>query len=144
MTLESATLKKTIKVVAAVMTKDENVFCAERAYGFLKGKWEFPGGKVEKGESSEQALIREIQEELNTLISVDSFLMNVHYEYDTFVLDMDVFNCHIAEGRLAINEDIHLAEAWLPIGSINQEDWCPADQSVVAKLQQNFLDKMSK
>src|SRR5574344_2062956 len=82
MTSESKTqTKKRIRVVAAIIRNGGKIFCAQRAYGFLKGKWEFPGGKIEQGETPEKALIREIKEELDTQIVVDDFVMNVVYEY---------------------------------------------------------------
>ena len=128
--------KKTLRVVAAVIHKDNQIFCAQRDYGFLKGKWEFPGGKIEKGETPEQALIREIKEELDTTITIDGFLMNVVYEYPEFILDMDVFNAHVTEGRLDIEKGIHSAEAWLDVASLQEEDWCPADQLIVSKIKE--------
>jgi len=128
--------KKTLRVVATVIHKDNQIFCAQRDYGFLKGKWEFPGGKIEKGETPEQALIREIKEELDTTITIDGFLMNVVYEYPEFILDMDVFNAHVTEGRLDIEKGIHSAEAWLDVASLQEEDWCPADQLIVSKIKE--------
>jgi 8-oxo-dGTP diphosphatase len=126
--------KKRIRVVAAIIHNESKIFCAQRAYGFLKGKWEFPGGKIEQGETPEQALIREIKEELDTTIVVDSFVMNVVYEYPEFILDMDVFDSHVQTGRLEIEQGIHSAEAWLDISSLQEEDWCPADQKIVSFL----------
>jgi 8-oxo-dGTP diphosphatase len=116
------------------MQKGDTIFAAQRAYGFLKGKWEFPGGKIEAGETPEQALAREIKEELDTEIVVDSFFMNVVYEYPEFILDMDVFLCHVSKGRLEIEQGIHMAEAWLKKSELQEEDWCPADQMIVAKI----------
>ena len=124
---------KTIRVVAALIEKDDCIFAAKRAYGFLKGRWEFPGGKIEAGESGEQAIIREIQEELDTIIAVDGFFMNVQYDYPEFHLDMDVYRCHIVKGRLELNPEIHGEEATLPISSLLEEPWCPADLLVVEK-----------
>jgi 8-oxo-dGTP diphosphatase len=135
MTSESKTqTKKRIRVVAAIIRNGGKIFCAQRAYGFLKGKWEFPGGKIEQGETPEKALIREIKEELDTQIVVDDFVMNVVYEYPAFILDMDAFNAHVKTGRLVIEEGIHSAEAWLDVASLQEEDWCPADQAIVAKI----------
>jgi len=132
---ESKTLtKKRLRVVAAVIQSDDKIFCAQRDYGFLKGKWEFPGGKIEKGETPEQALFREIKEELDTTIEIDGFLMNVVYDYPEFILDMDVFSAHIKEGRLKIEKGIHSAEAWLAVSSLQEEDWCPADAKIVAQI----------
>jgi 8-oxo-dGTP diphosphatase len=138
MTSESKTsTKKRTRVVATILQKDDKIFAAQRAYGFLKGKWEFPGGKIEAGETPEQALIREIKEELDTDITVDSFFMNVQYEYPEFILDMDVFLCHVKTGRLEIEQGIHMAEAWLTKADLQEEDWCPADQMIVSKLKAN-------
>lgn len=127
-------MKKTIKVVAALIEKDGKVFSAERAYGDLKGKWEFPGGKVEPRETEEEALKREIKEELNTEIQVDSFFCREVYEYPGFILDMDVFSCHVLKGRLEVEEGIHLAERWIPISELDSVDWCPADREIVKKF----------
>jgi 8-oxo-dGTP diphosphatase len=129
--------KKRLRVVAAVIHHGDMIFCAQRDYGFLKGKWEFPGGKIEAGETPEQALIREIQEELDTTIIIDGFLMNVIYDYPEFILDMDVFDAHVKEGRLNIEKGIHSAEAWLKVSELQEEDWCPADQKIVLKLKKN-------
>lgn len=135
MTSESKTpTKKRIRVVAAIIHNGNKIFCAQRAYGFLKGKWEFPGGKIEQGETPEQALIREIKEELDTVIVVDRFAMNVIYEYPEFTLDMDAFDAHVKEGRLEIEQGIHSAETWLETETLQEEDWCPADQKIVAFL----------
>lgn len=127
-------IKKRLKVVAAIIRKDDKIFCAQRDYGFLKGKWEFPGGKIENGETPEDALIREIKEELDTEIAVNRLIMNVVYEYPEFILDMDVFDVRVVEGRLKIEKGIHSAEAWLSIPALQEEDWCPADQQIVAHL----------
>lgn len=127
-------MKKTIHVVAAIIVNGKTIFSAQRAYGFLKGKWEFPGGKVEKGETNEEALVREIKEELDTVIQVDSFFTNVVYEYEEFILNMDVYYCHVLKGRLEVEKGIHLAEAWLEKDTLNSEDWCPADSIVVQRL----------
>lgn len=135
MTSESKTqTKKRLRVVAAVIEKDGKVFSAQRDYGFLKGKWEFPGGKIEAGETPEQALVREIKEELDTDIVVDSFLTNVVYEYPEFILDMDAFVCHIKNGRLEVEKGIHSAETWMSKEQLAKEDWCPADKEIVKKI----------
>ena len=128
-------MKKTIKVVAAIIqNKNGDVFIAERGYGFLKGKWEFPGGKVEKGEDDDKALKREIREELDTTLSIGPLFTNVKYDYGDFFLDRNCYLCHILEGRLKRKEEIHLAEAFQPISQLKEEDFCPADALVVAKL----------
>jgi 8-oxo-dGTP diphosphatase len=133
-------MKKTLRVVAAVLRQKDMIFCAQRDYGFLKGKWEFPGGKIEAGESPEDALKREILEELDTTIAIDGFFMNVIYDYPEFTLDMDVFLAHVEKGRLEIEKGIHSAEAWLTISSLEEEAWCPADQRIVEKLKRTSFE----
>lgn len=131
---------KTIRVVAAILLNDKGeVFSAERAYGELKGKWEFPGGKIEQGETPEQAIVREIQEELGTSVSVKRFYCNVKYDYPTFHLDMDVFLCDIIKGSLRIEEGIHMGQCFTPIDNLRQGDWCPADALVVSKILEEGL-----
>ncbi len=126
---------KSIRVVAAILLNEKNeVFSAERGYGELKGKWEFPGGKIEEGESPEQAIVREIKEELGASISVKRFYCNVEYDYPTFHLDMDVFLCEVEEGSLQIEEGIHMGQCFTPIEKLRQEDWCPADALIVNKI----------
>lgn len=131
-------MEKRIRVVAAIIKQDNKIFCAQRAYGFLKGKWEFPGGKIEEGETPEEAIKREIKEELDTEIEVDSFLMNEVYEYPEFILDMDCFMCHVKSGRLQVEEGIHLAECWCDVDKLNELKWCPADKEIVERFK-SFL-----
>ena len=104
--------RKHIKVVAAVIRNGDQIFATQRGYGNYKDWWEFPGGKVEPGETPEEALVREIMEELNAEIAVDSFLTTVEYDYPEFHLSMDCFWCHIREGALTLLE--HEAARWLP------------------------------
>ena len=94
---------KTIKVAAAIIKKDNKILIASRKTGEFAGMFEFPGGKVEPGETSKQALIREIQEELETSINIDEFFMNVNYTYPTFILDMDWFICSLKDDHLTLN-----------------------------------------
>lgn len=116
---------KTIKVVAAVIRKDNLIFATQRGYGEFKDKWEFPGGKIEENETKEEALAREIKEELNASISIDSFIKQIEYDYPSFHLVMDVYFCHLN------NPHIELIEAenakWLKIDEIYNLDWLPAD-----------------
>lgn len=116
---------KTIKVVAAVIRKDNLIFATQRGYGEFKDKWEFPGGKIEENETKEEALTREIKEELNASISIDSFIKQIEYDYPSFHLVMDVYFCHLN------NPHIELIEAenakWLKIEEIYDLDWLPAD-----------------
>ncbi len=116
---------KTIKVVAAIIKKDNLIFATQRGYGEFKDKWEFPGGKIEENETKEEALAREIKEELNASISIDSFIKQIEYDYPSFHLVMDVYFCHLN------NPHIELIEAenakWLKIEEIYDLDWLPAD-----------------
>lgn len=125
--------KKQIKVVAAIIRKENMVFATQRGYGNYKGWWEFPGGKIESGETPREALIREIQEELNTKIAVDQFLTTVEYDYPEFHLSMDCFWCHIEEGELELLE--HEAAKWLPCDNLRQVDWLPADVLVIEEIE---------
>ena len=126
--------KKIVRAVAAAIKNEDEIFVAQRAYGFNKGKWEFPGGKIEEGETPQQVLIREIKEELDTEIKVDDFVMTERYEYPDFILDMDVFLCHVVKGRLEVEEGIHLAEKWVKITDLDKVDWCPADQEIAYNI----------
>ena len=127
--------QKRIQVVAAVIRRDNQVFATQRGYGNYKDWWEFPGGKVESGETSADALIREIAEELNTEICIDGFLTTVEYDYPEFHLSMDCFWCHIKEGTLTLLE--HEAARWLPIDNLRQVDWLPAYILVVEEIEKN-------
>ena len=126
--------KRQIKVVAALIEKDGRFFAAESAYGFLTGKWEFPGGKVEQGETPQEALKREIKEELSTDIEVREFVCNVIYEYPDFILNMDVFHCFPIKGRLNAHEGIHLKERFFALAECKEPEWCPADWVVIQKV----------
>ena len=126
--------KKSFDVVAAIIEDHGHIFAAQRDYGELKGKWEFPGGKIEVGETPEEALIREIKEELDTEITVDKFFTHIDYEYPSFFLHMDVFICHVKSGYLQTNKGIHSEETFVPLGSLMELDWCPADRIVAGRL----------
>lgn len=132
-------MKKKIRVVAALIRKGNKIFAAKRAYGFLKGKRELPGGKIEVNETPEEAIVREIQEELATTIKVNKFITNIVYEYPEFILDMDVFDCTILEGRLSLDNHVHLEEAFLGIDEFKPEDWCPADKNIIEHLIKNLI-----
>lgn len=130
---------KTVRVVAAVIkTTNENgepiIFATQRGYGDLKGGWEFPGGKIEEGETPQEALVREIQEELDTTISVGELIETVEYDYPTFHLSMDCFWCEIIEGNLVLKE--HEAARWLRACEISDVDWLPADLGLIDKITQ--------
>ena len=135
---------KTVKVAAAIICDDmkekNKIFATARGYGELKGGWEFPGGKVESGETPQQALIREIIEELDTEISVDTFLTTVECDYPAFHLTMHCFLCSIRSGHLVLKE--HENAAWLNREELGSVDWLPADVEVVKKLVGEKKDKM--
>lgn len=125
---------KIVKVVAAVIVNGDRIFATQRGYGEFKDGWEFPGGKVEEGETPEQALIREIREELDTEINVKDFLMTVEYDYPKFHLSMDCFWCSITSGDLILKE--HEASAWLEKAELDQVDWLPADLQIIDKVKE--------
>ena len=120
---------KTIRVVAAVIRKDDKIFATQRGYGEFKDGWEFPGGKVESGESSREALVREIQEELNVRIKVSRLIDRIEYDYPSFHLSMDCFWCEIADGEIVLKE----AESarWLKPDELHSVNWLPADRVLV-------------
>lgn len=124
---------KTIKVVAAII-RDANgrILCTQRGYGEWKDWWEFPGGKLEAGETPEEALKREIREELSTEIRVDEFLCTVNYDYPTFHLTMHCYLCSLLTGALHLNE--HKAARWLEISELGSVKWLPADVEVALRL----------
>ena len=128
---------KTIQVVAAVLFWEGKVLCVQRAEherDYVSLKWEFPGGKVEVGESREEALVREIREELSVDIEVSEFLMTVEHTYPDFHLTMHVFKCVLDRGEISLNE--HVALKWLPVHELDQLDWAAADIPVVEFLMQ--------
>ena len=125
--------RKTIRVVAALIREGDKVFATQRGYGDYKDWWEFPGGKIEQGEAPEEALAREIREELAAEIYVDQYLMTVEYDYPEFHLSMDCFWCRIKEGSLTLLE--HEAAKWLPLDNLRQVNWLPADLLVVEEIE---------
>ena len=128
---------KSIKVVAAIIFREEKVLSVQRAENdkeYVSLKWEFPGGKVEVGESREEALVREIREELSVDIEVSEFLMTVEHAYPDFHLTMHVFKCVLDQGEITLNE--HFALKWLSIDGLDQLDWAAADVPVVKSLMQ--------
>ena len=125
---------KTIKVVAAIICDGEKIFATQRGYGDWKDYWEFPGGKIEAGETPEEALRREILEELDTGIAVGEKLTTIEYDYPEFHLSMDCFYATVTRGDLVLRE--HEAARWLEIGELDAVRWLPADRIVVEALKQ--------
>lgn len=130
---------KTVRVVAAVIkafNKDGEpmIFATQRGYGEFKDGWEFPGGKIEEGETPQDALKREIQEELDTEISVGELIDTIEYDYPTFHLSMDCFWCEIVKGDLVLKE--HEAARWLTGSSIEDVEWLPADITLITKVRE--------
>ena len=127
---------KTVKVVAAIITRENKIFATQRGYGDFKDGWEFPGGKVEPGETAEQAIVREIREELGADIKVTGFLTTVEHDYPNFHLSMDCFRAELMEGsEMTLLE--HEAAKWLDIKDIDSVDWLPADIKVVQAVKQS-------
>ena len=125
---------KTINVVAAIIEKENQVFATQRGYGEFKDGWEFPGGKIEPGEKPEQALRREISEELDADISVGQLLVTVEHDYPSFHLSMQCFLCTLLSDQLILKE--HEAAQWLTAPQLDSVDWLPADiKAVQAYLQ---------
>ena len=123
---------KTIEVVAAIITHNNQIFATQRGYGEFKAGWEFPGGKMEPGETPQQALVREIREELDTEIEVGELVETVEYDYPNFHLIMHCFLCTIRSGDLVLKE--HEAAKWLAKEELYSVDWLPADVKVVEKI----------
>ena len=125
---------KQIEVVAAIIRKGDRIFATQRGYGEWKDWWEFPGGKMEAGETPEEALVREIREELSAEISVDEFLCTVEYDYPAFHLTMHCYLCSLVTEALHLNE--HEAAKWLAKDELDSVDWLPADVKVVKTIKQ--------
>jgi len=127
---------KTLRVVAAVICDSlqdkKRIFATARGYGQFKGQWEFPGGKIESGETPQQALVREIQEELKTKIKVDDYIETVEYDYPDFHLSMDCFWCEIIEGNLILLEAQDAR--WLTKDELDSVNWLPADLELVDRI----------
>lgn len=128
---------KTVKVVAAIIKAvNENgetiIFATQRGYGDFKGGWEFPGGKIESGETPQEALKREIIEELDTEVSVGELMDTAEYDYPQFHLSMDCFWCQIVRGNLVLKE--HEAARWLTKDELNNVEWLPADITLIEKI----------
>ncbi len=132
---------ETIRVVAAVIARqDENgrkqIFATARGYGDFKGGWEFPGGKIEEGESPQEALVREIKEELNAKIQVGELIQTVEYDYPNFHLSMDCFWCELESEQLELKE--HEDAKWLSKNELYSVDWLPADITLVDEIRKQI------
>lgn len=127
---------KEIKVVAAIIQKENKILATKRGYGEFINMWEFPGGKIESGETKEQALVREIKEELNIEINVDKFAIDIEYQYPNFYLFMSCFMCSIKEGSIELLE--HNDGKWITKKELNTLNWLPADIDAVNYLKENM------
>ena len=125
---------KTIEVVAAIIKNEDKIFATQRGYGDFKGFWEFPGGKMETGETPQQALIREIKEELDTEIEVGELIKTVEYDYPQFHLTMHCFICTVLTGDLVLKE--HEAAVWLTKDTLGSVEWLPADEVLIERLKE--------
>ena len=123
---------KTVRVVAAVIRDKDRIFATQRGYGEYKDGWEFPGGKIEEGETPEQALKREIMEELDTEITVGELIDTIEYDYPNFHLSMDCFWCELVSGDLTLKE--HEAAKWLDKNTLGSVSWLPADITLIDKI----------
>lgn len=131
--------RKRIEVVAAIICHNGRTLATQRGYGDMKDGWEFPGGKIELGETREQALRREIAEELRCGIDVGDLLCTIEHDYDTFHLTMYCFMCTITQGEPTLIE--HEAARWLAPSELNAVDWLPADESIIPLLQNRLREE---
>lgn len=131
---------KSIRVSAAAIHRDRKIFATQRGYGEYKGKWEFPGGKREEGESGEEALEREIREELDSKIKIEKLICTTDYDYPSFHLTMDVYLASLIEGRLTLLE--HEDAKWVSLDDIDALDWLPADWSVIEEIKRHFRNSL--
>lgn len=133
---------KSIEVVAAIICRDSKIFATQRGYGEFKDGWEFPGGKIESGESPRQALVREIKEELDTEIEVGEHFCTVEYDYPQFHLTMHCYLAAIKTGQLLLKE--HEAAQWLTLDNLDCVDWLPADLEIIEKLKERTTPCVSR
>ena len=127
---------KKVKVVAAIIKDNDKIFATQRGYGDLKGGWEFPGGKVENHETLQEALKREIKEELDVEIEVDDFLTKIEYDYPNFHLSMNCFFARIINGKLKLKE--HSNAKWLASDELDSVDWLPADLTIIDLIKEKL------
>ena len=123
---------KTIKVAAAIIRDNDKILATQRGYGEFQGMWEFPGGKIEAGETPTEALEREVKEELNVSVEVEKFMKRIEYDYPQFHLSMDCFICKIKSGTLELRE--HQQAKWLTKDTIENLNWLPADIELIMEL----------
>ena len=123
---------KKIEVVATILHRDGTYFATQRGYGEFEGMWEFPGGKIEPGESHDVALRREIQEELGVDIAIENLLCTTEYDYPSFHLTMHCYLCSIASGEIELRE--HKSARWLRPEELSSVEWLPADKDVISRL----------
>ena len=128
---------KQIEVVSAIIHHDGAYFATQRGYGEFEGMWEFPGGKIEPGESQETALKREIQEELGVDITIGELLCTTEYDYPTFHLTMHCYLCSVASGEIELRE--HKSAQWLTAETLDSVEWLPADEKIIVMLQAKNL-----
>ena len=125
-------IMKDIEVVAAILHRDGAYFATQRGYGEFEGMWEFPGGKIEHGETHDVALKREIQEELGIDIIIEKLLCTTEYDYPLFHLKLHCYLCNIVSGEIVLRE--HKSAQWLTVDTLNSVEWLPADKEVIEKL----------
>lgn len=130
---------KTVRVAAAIICDKGRIFATQRGYGKFKDGWEFPGGKIEPGETPQEALVREIKEELDTEIEVVDYLETVEYDYPNFHLSMDCFFCTIKSGELVLKE--HEAARWLTADTLDSVDWLPADRGLIKAIK-DYIERI--
>ena len=139
---EDGSYLKAVRVVGAIIEAEKKtgdktekmIFATQRGYGDFKDGWEFPGGKIEEGETPEEAIVREIKEELDTDIQVERYVDTIEYDYPEFHLAMDCFLCSIVEGDLVLKE--HEAAKWLTKATLDSVDWLPADITIIEKVRE--------
>ena len=129
---------KIVNVVAAIIIQNNKLFATQRGYGEFKDGWEFPGGKIEPGETPQEALVREIKEELNTEIKVGELYYTVDYDYPNFHLHMQCYLCQIISGDMELRE--HEAARWLKASELWSVDWLPADVKVIQTITERVRD----
>ena len=128
---------RSVRVSAAVIRDGDKILAAERGYGEYRGFWEFPGGKREEGESGEDAIIREIKEELGVTIETDGFIATIEHDYPDFHLIMDCYYAHVVEGVLKAN--VHMALRWISVDEIEGLEWLPADWKVLPFVREKAM-----